>query len=163
MNTMLNTSHSILIRRNIEDVYRFVALDFFDNYPKWSPELLELEQLTSGPMRVGVNGRQVRCDDGYRYAAQFRVTGMLPQRELSFTSTSKPHFEVCYRFAPELASTRLTFAFRLQPTLVMLPFQNRIRGIIAQGGERVVANLRALLESGADESISGAPPGTAHG
>lgn len=157
---MLQTSHSISIRRDIEDVYRFVALDFFDNYPKWSPELLELEQLTPGPMRVGVNARQVRRDDGYRYEAHFRVTRMQPSHELSFTSTSKPRFEVCYRFAPETGSTRLTFEFRLEPTLLMRPFHDHIRDIMQQGGERVVANLRSLLEPGADEPVPGAAPAT---
>lgn len=160
---MLFTRHNILIKRSIEDVYRFVALEFFANYPKWSPEVLELEQLTPGAMRVGVSGRQVRRDNGYRYEAHFRVTRMLPSRELRFISTSKPDFEVCYCFEPEEGFTRLAFDFRIEPTLVMLPFRDRIRGIIELGGERVVGNLRSLLEASSDESISGTAPGTTPG
>lgn len=156
---MLHANHSILINRCIDDVYRFVALEFFDNYPRWSPEVLELEQISAGAMRVGVTGRQVRLDSGYRNEARFRVSGLEALRELRFTSISKPHFEVCYRFEPAAASTRVTFEFRLEPTLVMLPFQNRIRGLIEQGGARVVANLQSLLETDTDEPISGNAPG----
>ena len=154
---MLHASHSISIERNIEDVYRFVALDFFENYPKWSPELLELEQLTPGTMRVGVCGRQVRSEYGYRYEARFRVASMLPSRELRFASLSKPEFEVCYRFEPEGAFTRLTFEFQLQPTLVMRPFRKRIRAVLEQGCAGVVGNLRALLETGHDDAKPVAP------
>jgi len=31
---MLCSRNSILISRKIDDVYQFIALDFFDNYPK---------------------------------------------------------------------------------------------------------------------------------
>ena len=154
---MLRASHSIMIERDIEDVYRFVALDFFENYPKWSPEVLELEQLTPGAMRVGVCARQVRFEHGYRYEARFRVASMLPLRELRFTGLSKPEFEACYRFEPEGAFTRLTFEFQLQPTLVMRPFRKRIRAVLEQGCAGVVGNLRAMLEADDDEAVPDAP------
>jgi hypothetical protein len=79
---MLCFHNSVLINRSIEDVYRFIAVDFFENYQKWSPEVCELEQLTCGEMRVGVTGRQVRYDRGYRSEAYFRVTAMMPLRDL---------------------------------------------------------------------------------
>lgn len=149
---MICAKNSILINRSVEDVYRFIALDFFENYQKWSPEVCELEQLTRGEMRVGVTGRQVRCDRGYRSEAYFRVTRLTPLRELHFASLSKPYFDVCYLFEPVATATRVIFDFKIKPPLVMLPLRNRMREIVHQGGQRVVNNLQLLLEAEADVS-----------
>jgi len=147
---MLCSNNSILINRSIEDVYQYVVLDFFDNYQKWCPEVSELEKLTHGDMRVGVTGRQVRYDHGYRSEAYFRVTQMVPLRELRFASLSKPDFDVKYLLQVEAAATRVTFDFKLEPPLLMLPLRGRLHDIIRQGGRRVVNNLQKLLETDTD-------------
>lgn len=158
---MLYSRNSVLINSCIEDVYQFIAVDFFDNYQKWSPEVCELEKLTSGEMRVGVTGRQVRYDLGYRSEAYFRVTQFKPLRELRFTSLSKPEFGVHYLFEPVHAATRLTFNFQLRPPLLMLPLQRRIHDIIEQGGTHVVTNLKTLLETDVDALKASAAQGPA--
>ena len=149
---MLSSYNSILISRKIDDVYQFIALDFFDNYPRWSPEVYELEKLTSGDMRVGIIGRQVRYDSGYRSEAHFRVTHLDPFRELRFVSMSKPYFDVRYLFRSAASGTRLTFDFQLELPLFMLPLRSRIAGSVKRGGERVVCNLKKILEINADVS-----------
>jgi len=160
---MLCSHNTVLINRSIEDVYDFIAVGFFENYQKWSPEVCELEQLTCGEMRVGVTGRQVRYDRGYRSEAYFRVTAMRPLRELRFTSLSKPDFDVCYLFEPAAAATRLTFDFQLRAPLMMLPLHSLIEDIIEQGGRRVVTNLQTLLETDAAAVTAGAAYGQAPG
>ena len=153
---MILCSHNtVLINRRIEDVYQFVAVNFFENYQRWSPEVSELEQLTSGEMRAGVTGRQVRYDHGYRTEAYFRVTEMNPLRELRFASMSKPKFIVGYLFEPVADATRLTFEFELKLPLLMLPLHSLIEDVVEQGGRRVVTNLQALMELDADASTSG--------
>ncbi len=42
------------------ELFRFLGDGLFDNYPKWSPEVKELEQLTPGPVRLGTEGRQAQ-------------------------------------------------------------------------------------------------------
>jgi hypothetical protein len=160
---MLCSHNTVLINRRIEDVYQFIAVDFFENYQKWSPEVCELEQLSSGEMRVGVTGRQVRYDRGYRSEAYFRVTEMMPLRELRFTSLSKPEFDVCYLFEPAAAATRLTFNFQLSPPLLMLPLHGLIEDVIEQGGRRVITNLQTLLETDVDALTAGATYGQTPG
>jgi hypothetical protein len=142
---LLHSHHSTVIRRSVEDVFQFVAVDFFRNYQKWSPEVSELEQITSGAMRVGVTGRQVRYDRGYRSEATFRVTRMTPLRELHFASLTKPEFDVCYRFEPTDTDTRISFEFKLRLPLFMLPLRERVAETVEQGGGRVVSNIRRLL------------------
>lgn len=142
---LLHSHHSTVIRRSVEDVFQFVAVDFFRNYQKWSPEVSELEQITSGAMRVGVTGRQVRYDRGYRSEATFRVMRMTPLRELRFASLTKPEFDVCYRFEPTDTDTRISFEFKLRLPLFMLPLRERVAETVEQGGGRVVSNIRRLL------------------
>ena len=160
---MLRTHSTILIRRKIEDVYQFVAVEFFDNYPKWSPEVRELEKLTSGQIRVGVTARQVRQDAGHRSEALFQVTDLRPPHELRFASLSKPHFHVRYLFEPVAAGTRLTFSFQLELPLFLRPLRGRIHDTLERGARQIVHNLKMLLEGdaaaeqepGADGSASG--------
>jgi len=144
---MLQTENSILIRRRVEDVYQFVAIDFFDNYPRWSPQVRELEKLSRGPMRVGVIGRQVRTDGGYRSEARFQVTHFTPLLELRFASMTKPRFEVRYRFARVASGTRLTFNFNLELPFLIRPLRHRVGEVVKGGGSRVLHNLKTLLET----------------
>ena len=37
---------SVVIRRPAEEVFRFIGEDFFENYPKWSPEVKNLKALS---------------------------------------------------------------------------------------------------------------------
>ena len=142
---LLRSHNSVFINRDVEDVYQFVAVDFFRNYRKWCPEVSELEQITHGAMRVGMTGRQVRYDMGYRSEATFRVTRLIPMRELRFASLTKPEFGVCYRFEPVMSRTRLSFEFQLSLPLYLLPVQHRVEDAVCKGGCRVVTNLQALL------------------
>ncbi len=151
--------HSVLIRRRLEDVFRYVATDFFDNYPQWSPEVCELEKLTAGDMAVGVKARQVRLDAGYRSEALFRVTEFECGHMLRFTSLSQPRFEVCYRFEHADVDTRLTFEFRTDLPLYLLPVRGYLEKVIRQGGGRVVTNLKMLLEAEEEAAVDDLRPG----
>jgi hypothetical protein len=151
--SVIDSHHCVLIRRRLEYVFRFVATDFFDNYPRWSPEVCELEKLTAGEMAVGVQARQVRLDAGYRSEALFRVTEYERGHVLRFTSLSQPRFEVCYRFERVDVDTRLSFDFRTDLPLYLLPVRIYLENIIRQGGNRVVANLKVLLEAEAEAAV----------
>jgi hypothetical protein len=144
---MIETRTSVLIERPVAEVYRFVAEEFFTNYPKWSPEVTRLEQTTRGPLRIGTTGRQVRCDAGYTAESRFRVTSLVPLQELRFESLGKPHFSVHYRFVAIGNATRLGFYFELKPTLLLMPLRSLISRTVTDGGQRVVANLKSLLET----------------
>lgn len=148
----LRTTCSVSICRTTRDVFQFVALDFFENYRKWSPEVRELEKITAGQMRIGVAGRQVRYDAGHRSEALFQVTRLVPFSEVRFSSRSRPNFDASYLFEHTPHGTRLTFSFRLELPFLMLPLSGRIRDAMDAGGRRVVSNLKALLEADAAKS-----------
>ena len=55
---MIQGSASICIARPVSTVYRFIAVDFYRNYPRWSPEVIALTPLTPGPWRASAPSRQ---------------------------------------------------------------------------------------------------------
>lgn len=140
---------SISIHSPPDRVFDFIGVDFFTNYPKWSPEVIELERLTDGPMQLGTVARQVRIDQGHRSQSKFRVTKFEPGRCLSFTGLSDP-----YRCTYDLQklnsdnTTRLTFTFELLEILLfMRPFEKLIRVVVQDGAERTARNLKRLIEA----------------
>jgi hypothetical protein len=143
---MIRTESSVLINKPLQMVYRYVAEDFFVNYPNWSPEVITLEKTSPGPLCVGTTGRQVRNDAGYVNESTFRVTTYQPPMEIAFTSTCAPHYRVRYAFQAVEQTTRLTFIFELTPTLLMNPFKGLISRRIRDGGQRVVNSIRERLE-----------------
>jgi hypothetical protein len=136
-----------LVRRHVDDCFRFVADDFFHNYPRWSPEVVELTPLSRGPVRVGSLARQVRVDFGRRSADTFRVIALERGRRLTFEGISSP-FLIDFRFATLDRQTRLVFTFSLSRLdLWMRPLERGIRRAAQEGAERVVDNLKGLIET----------------
>jgi uncharacterized protein YndB with AHSA1/START domain len=139
---------SITIDRPAEDVFKFISIDFFDNYPKWSPEVKKLESMTEGPVKLGTIAKQVRVDQGHRTESQFRVNVYEPNRRLCFAGVSDP-----YRCTYELLelkpgeSIRLSFTFELlELQIFMRPFEKLIRTVVQDGAERTVRNIKRLVE-----------------
>ena len=140
---------SAVVRKPVEDVFQFIGEEFFDNYPKWSPEVVELKPLSQGPLTVGTMVRQVRVDLGHRSESTFKVTDFQPNRRIAFSGVSN-----AYRCAYELENaatptpaTRVAFTFEFpELELFMKPFEKLIRIAVQDGAERTVSNLKGLLE-----------------
>lgn len=130
-------------------VFKYIAVDFFQNYPKWSPEVIQLEALTDGPVKLGTEARQVRVDQGHRLESKFRVTIYEPSKRLCFAGVSDP-----YRCTYELQDMNhgkmvmLSFMFELlELQMFMRPFEKLIRIVVQDGAERTVRNIKRLTES----------------
>jgi hypothetical protein len=130
----------------LPDVYRFVVEDFVHNYPRWSPEVQRLRPLTDGPLDLGWMAHQVRVDQGRRTETDFRVVVLDPQQRVCFKGIRDP-FVIDYRFDPQGQHTQLTFSFELARLgFALRPFEKLIRFAVQDGTERVVRNLKALVE-----------------
>jgi uncharacterized protein YndB with AHSA1/START domain len=138
---------STLIASPPQAVFEFVAVDFVRNYRRWSPEVQRLELFTPGPMKVGSRARQVRMDQGRRSEHTFRVVAFEPPRRISFAEIAD-RFRIDYQMEPEGDQTRLTFLFELRRMeLYMRPFEKLIRVALQEGAERVVGNIKRLIET----------------
>ncbi len=148
---MVRTQASTFIARPAEQVFIFIAVDFFQNYKRWSPEVVSLERKSEGPVRVGTIGRQVRVDQGRRTESTFRVSRFETAKRIDFQGTSNP-FRVSYQLDTVSDKTRLTFTFELlRLELFMRPFEKLIRVALQEGAERVVHNIKRLIETEVSE------------
>ena len=139
----------IVINQPVAKVFNFIAVDFMDNYPRWSPEVQELELLSKPPIGLNSLVRQVRIDQGQRSESTFRITAYDVCKKLVFEGISNP-YRCRYDFAapnPD-AATEVGFTFELlRLELFMLPFEKLIRVAVQDGAVRTVRNLKNLIES----------------
>jgi hypothetical protein len=138
---------SIEIPKPITEVFNFIGDGFFDNYPKWAPEVLEFEPLDGRQMFVGAKAKQLRRDQGQEVLSVFEITAFNPTTEVTLKGITEPYVNR-YRlehYIPD-QSTQLTFAFELlELELFMRPFEKLIRIAIEEGAEQTVSNIKNLL------------------
>lgn len=140
---------SVLLECPPRKAFKFIGEDLFLNYPRWSPEVKELEQITSSPVRLGTIARQVRVDHGHRSESKFRITVYEPDRRVAFAGVSDP-FRCIYEMedGPSKTSAKLIFTFELlEIQMIMRPFEEMVRAAVQNGAERTVQNIKRLLES----------------
>jgi len=140
---------SIVINQPVDKVFNFIAVDFFDNYPRWSPEVQELEMLSAPPLKLNSMVRQVRIDNGQRSESTFKISTFKVAEKLVFEGVSNP-YRCTYDFASAnpSTSTQITFTFELlKLELFMLPFEKLISIAVQDGAKRTVRNLKYLIES----------------
>ena len=138
---------SIIINNSISEVFCFIGEHFYENYPKWAPEVIELIPLDGNDMFIGAKTKQVREDQGSTNESIFEITNYEPVVKLVFKGLDQPysHSYILER-NDELQSTRLTFRFELSDIEVfMRPFQKLIRASIEDGAENTVNNIKNLI------------------
>ena len=144
---MIKTQASTLISSPAERVFDFIAVDFFKNYRRWSPEVVALKPVSDGPVQVGTTARQIRIDQGRQTESTFKVSAFVPGKRVDFQGLSNP-FYVSYQLESIDEKTRLTFVFQLlKLEFYMRPFEKLIRSATREGAHRVVHNIKGLLES----------------
>lgn len=139
---------SIAINRPVEQVFDFITLGFFENYPKWSPEVQELELLSDPPLRLNSLVRQVRVDNGQRSETTFKITVYQDNEKLAFEGVSNA-YRCSYDFIPiNPTTTQVDFTFEIPKLeLFMLPFEKLVCIAVKEGAKRNVRNLKSLIES----------------
>lgn len=144
---MIRAQANILISRPAEAVFEYVAVDFFKNYRRWSPEVISLWAISNGPVRLGATGQQVRMDMGFRTECKFRVSVFDLARRVDFAGISAPILS-SYRMHEIGRQTRLTFIFEYSgPGFLILPFKKQLRSTVQEGARQMVLNIKQLMES----------------
>ncbi len=145
---MITGRSSIDIARPVATVYDFVVVRFFDNYPRWSPQVRELRALNGDRVALGTRGRQVRIDQGRRSETRFEVTRLEPERAVDFDGDKAAKFAIRYRFEPQgEQACRLSMEFELKHIdLFMRPFEKLIRHAVQDGTDETVRNIKRLIE-----------------
>lgn len=138
-----------LIQRPPKDIFDFVGANFLTNYPRWSPEVVELKPLTEGPVKVGTMCHQVRVDQGRRSESTFRVMAFQPSLRICFEGVSNPYrCDYILEATTPMSTSRITFTFELLSLdMFMRPFEKLIRIAVQEGTEKTVRNIKKLVES----------------
>ncbi|MDH5479857.1 MAG: SRPBCC family protein [Nitrosomonas sp.] len=139
---------SALIKSPSDKLFHFIGTDLLINYPRWSPEVRELEKLTDGPIKQNTLCRQVRVDQGNRSESTFKVNVFDVGTRICFEGTSNP-YRCDYVIEPvNEGESRITFIFEmLDLDLHMKPFEKLIRIAIQDGTDRTVRNIKKLIEA----------------
>ena len=140
---------NIVINKPVNKVFNFIAVDFFENYPRWSPEVQELELLSAPPLQLNSLLRQVRIDNSQRSESTFKITTYKVDQKLVFEGLSNA-YRCSYDFVSTdpSSNTQITFTFELlKLELFMLPFEKLISIAVQDGARRTVRNLKNLIES----------------
>ena len=149
------------IRCPREAVFRFIADDFATNYPRWSPEVEQLQVISAGELDEDWLARQTRVDHGHRTTSTFRVTELRRPARVVFTGVSSS-FVCTYDLAVanDPQATDLTFRFEFpRLEMRMRPFRKLIQTSVQEGAERTVRNLRGLVEQEVAGSGHASPAG----
>lgn len=139
---------SAIIQSPTDKLFNFIGNDLLINYPRWSPEVKELEKLTDGPIKIGTVCRQVRIDQGNRSESTFKVKFFDIDARICFEGVSNP-YRCDYVIEPVNASdSRITFIFELLSLdLHVRPFEKLVRIAVQDGTERTVKNIKKLIEA----------------
>lgn len=139
---------SIKIAQPISHVFDYVALNFFENYPKWALEVVAFKAINSNPMQVGSLARQTRIEQGQEVETTFEVEALKNNELLVLNGLSAP-FKNSYHFQSvhHDDATLLTFSVEImQLEVYMRPFIKLIRAAIEEGAHNSVTNIKTLLE-----------------
>jgi hypothetical protein len=138
---------TIEINKPIQDVFAYVCEHFFENYPKWSAEVVEFEPLDGNEVFVGAKAKQVRKDNGVEVESVFEITDYQPVIKLIFKGLTEPYrHSYLLECSEQKQPTRLTFRFELlELEVFMRPFEKLIRTAIEDGAENTVENIKNLI------------------
>ncbi|MDO9311959.1 MAG: polyketide cyclase, partial [Nitrosomonas sp.] len=137
-----------IIHTPSEKLFNFIGNDLLINYPRWSPEVKELEKLTDGPIKLGTLCRQVRIDQGNRSESTFKVKFFDIGARICFEGVSNPYRCDYVIESVNALDSRITFIFELLSLdLHVRPFEKLVRIAVQDGTERTVKNIKKLIEA----------------
>ncbi|HEY5628976.1 MAG TPA: hypothetical protein VIR16_05650 [Candidatus Limnocylindrales bacterium] len=81
---------TVRIRPPSEVVYAGIERHAWSNEPSWEPEVLHVEPLAAGPIRLGARVRMTRRDFGSAHDTTYEVTRLDPPRGLAVRHVDGP-------------------------------------------------------------------------
>jgi hypothetical protein len=136
----------IVIKASSKEVFKFVAENFFHNYQKWAPEVVELKPLDGDKVFVGAKGRQVREDNDALIESIFEIIEYSPYSLLVMQGMGLPYKQTYLIEEQYGAQAKLIFRFDLlEIEIFMRPFEKLIRVAIEEGAENTVEKISDLI------------------
>lgn len=142
---MIQHEVTLHLKRPIEQVFAFLA--DYQNLRTWQSNLIENEQLTKGPLRVGTRLREVRRTGPSQSEIHGEITDFEPNKRFSTKTSTKPQVTVSYSLEGENGGTRLNYKFVMLTSGMMRLLEPLMAGAIKKGTELDFQRLKHILES----------------
>ena len=141
---MIQHEVTIHINRPVEQVFTFLADT--KNLRSWQSNLVENEQLTEEPLRVGSRFREVRRTGPRNSEIQAEMTVFEPNKRFATKTLTKPQVTVSYTFDEENGGTRITYKFVMITSGFMRLLEPLIAGSMKKDTDSDFEKLKHLLE-----------------
>ena len=151
-----------IVQRPVEDVFRFVADEFFETLPRWDQQTIEVKKTSEGPVNVGAKGRRVSIGkEGLRVDSEIEVTIYESDRKFSFQAFGTPagtysrggptpepiRIEFTFDFESRGQETKIVMRVEWDPETIPRVARQALLSAF-QGGVRAMADrLRTILGS----------------
>ena len=141
---MIQHEVTIHINRPVEQVFTFLADT--KNLRSWQSDLVENEQLTEEPLRVGSRFREVRRTGSRNSEIQAEMTVFEPNKRFATKTLTKPEVTVSYTFDEENGGTRINYKFVMITSGFMRLLEPLIAGSMKKDTDSDFEKLKHLLE-----------------
>jgi uncharacterized protein YndB with AHSA1/START domain len=144
----MRITERVTISRPTEDVWPAIA--DLGAHPHWRPAVVELRQLSDGPLAVGSQVREVLRWAGRELELADEVTALEPERLLGMHGEwSAASFDLELRLTPSDGGTSVTFDWSLAPRSLLMriatPFLGRP---MRRSTVEELEGLKAYVEGG---------------
>jgi hypothetical protein len=142
---MIQHEVSIHLGRPVDQVFAFLAEP--RNLPSWQSNLIEVEQLSVGPLRAGSHIREVRRVGQRPSENRAEVQIFEPNKRFALKTTTQPQVTVSYSFDVENGGTRLEYRFVMLTSGLMRLLEPLIAGAIRKQSDQDFDKLKHILEA----------------
>ncbi len=142
---MIQNDVDIHINSPVEKVFAYLA--DAKNLRTWQADLIENEQLTEGPIRVGTRFREVRRTGPQQSEILAEITAFEPNKHFATKTLKGSQATVSYIVHEERGGTKLTYKFILQTSGFMRLMEPLIAASIKKDAKSDFRKLKQILES----------------
>jgi uncharacterized protein YndB with AHSA1/START domain len=142
---MIQHDVTIYLDQPVEKVFAFVAEP--RNLPQWQSNLIEIEQLTDGPLDVGSRVRELRRLGQRQAENKAEVQAFVPHSRLELKTVTEPEVTVSYAFEAENGGTRLRYRFVMLTRGLMRLLEPLIASSIKKQSASDFEKLKEVLEA----------------
>jgi carbon monoxide dehydrogenase subunit G len=135
------------VARPPAEVFPYVA--DLERAPEWVPDLISVEKLGDGPVRVGSRFRQEVRAAGRTGHAELEVTEYEPPRRFAHRGKGGPaEFKAEFTLEPDGEGTRVRHDFEVRMKGLFKLASGAVEGWVERNAETAVANLKRVIEEG---------------
>jgi uncharacterized protein YndB with AHSA1/START domain len=142
---MIDTSGSVTIKRQVEEVFAYVTDT--SNDPAWHTDLLEARKTTDGPIGMGTIWHSRFKPSMGISEGEMEVVAFEPNRRQVLRGVVGPmEPTLTYLFEPVGGGTRFTRQVQIKVSGMMKLMEPLMRLMIPRGNTKFLANLKRVLE-----------------